>query len=112
MDPRVDSDLDHRANPASSVPGSTDTGMTHTTSGIGTGTGNTTGTGLGNTTGTGMTGSGITSGVPGSAAIPGDNTGNLAPTGLAPNTAGPHANDMGNKLDPVSMHSSLLRTVC
>ena len=117
MDPRVYSALDNRANPASSVPGSTDTGMTHTTGGIGTGTGtstatgldNTTGTGMGGTTGSGMTGSGITGGVPGSATIPGDNTGNLAPTGPAPNTAGPHANDMANKLDPVSMHSSPLR---
>lgn len=107
MDPRVDSDLDHRANPTSSAPGNTDTGMTHSTGGVGTGMGSTTGTGMGNTTG-----SGITSGVPGSATIPGGNPGNPAPTGPAPSTAGPHSSDMANKVDPVCIDSSPLHAVC
>ena len=110
----VGSDLDHRANPNSSVPGNTDTGMTHKIGGVGTGTGHTTGTGMGHTSGTGMdhttgsgmTGSAMTGGVhDNTATIPGGNAGNLAPTGPAPNTAGPHSSDIANKLDTVCIHS-------
>ncbi|EHA57282.1 hypothetical protein MGG_09261 [Pyricularia oryzae 70-15] len=99
-DPRVDSDRDHRANPASATGANT-----HATNPSMAGHGNahgatsTTGTsGLGSTgtTGTGMTGSHGTSGMTSS-----NNYGSsgLGSTGTSTNS-GPHGSNMMNKADP------------
>lgn len=76
-DPRIDSDRDHRANPASTTGHSstTGTGVGHSTGGVGHSTGGvghstTTGTGVGHTTGT------------------------------SAHNNGPHDSAMGNKVDP------------
>ncbi|TLD25010.1 hypothetical protein PspLS_05576 [Pyricularia sp. CBS 133598] len=114
-DPRVDSDRDHRANPASA------TGMnTHATNPSMAGHGNahgatgTSGLGSTGTTGTGMTGSHGTSGMTGSHGTSGmtgshgtsgmtssNNYGSsgLGSTGTSTNS-GPHGSNMMNKADP------------
>ncbi|CAN8105778.1 unnamed protein product [Discula destructiva] len=81
-DPRIDSDRDHRANPATGTTGLNSTTGTHSgTTGIHSSTGTHSGiTGLHSTTG----GSTLTGHNP----------------GPAPNTAGPHGSDMLNKADP------------
>jgi hypothetical protein len=87
-DPRFDSDMDHRNNPASNV-GTTGAGY-GTSTGVGHGAGYGTssagvghGTGMGHSTGYTDTTSSVTPG-----------SGNTA------RTAGPHNSDMMNKLDP------------
>ncbi|KAF4940426.1 Collagen alpha-5(VI) chain [Colletotrichum fructicola] len=86
VDPRVDSDRDHRGAPGSGLTGThgtTGTTGTHGSSGL---------TGTHNTHGTSTTHSAV--GHTGAA------VGGVHGTGPAPNTAGPHKSDALNKADP------------
>ncbi|KAK1479926.1 hypothetical protein CCUS01_00480 [Colletotrichum cuscutae] len=92
-DPRIDSDRDHRANPA---------GTTGTHTGTHTGTSGLTGTTGAHTTGTHGTHTGTTGGLTGSN-VTGTHTGHTGVGGYdgpAPTTAGPHKSDALNKADP------------
>ncbi|KAL2879570.1 hypothetical protein SGCOL_005180 [Colletotrichum sp. CLE4] len=93
-DPRIDSDRDHRANPAGTTGTHTGTsGLTGTTG---------THTGAHGTTGTHGTHTGTTGGLTGSHAT-GTHTGHTGVGGYdgpAPTTAGPHKSDALNKADP------------
>ena len=81
-DPRVDSDRDHRANPATGTTGSTGTYGSSTTGGAGLGGDNFT------QSGTGVTG------------VPGGHSNTLGSTGNTSSNRGPHDSNLANKADP------------
>ncbi|KAH8671304.1 hypothetical protein BX600DRAFT_509986 [Xylariales sp. PMI_506] len=102
-DPRIDSDRDHRANPASNVGGTGTYGSTGTGNYGSAGTGNYGSAGTGNAfSSTGATeGAYDRRGAPGSTFGASGTGAHLGSgPGPAPKTAGPHKSDMMNKADP------------
>lgn len=90
LDPRVDSDLDHRGHGIHGTTGVGTSGV-HGTTGVGT-------SGVHGTTGAGTSGVHHSTGT--ASGAPDPRISASMRTGPAPNTAGPHRSDIMNKLDP------------